>query len=733
MSTTTERLRSRQNLSTLIGALLVALLVGYVVVAGWRSVAGEPWHSTITWDILLRTLVVGTTIGSIYAIAASGLVVTYTTSGIFNFAQGAMGMFCAYFYWTMKVDWGVPAVPAVLVTVLIFAPLFGATIERLLMRRLSDAPLVAKLVVTIGLMVALMGLAVTIWDPSTSRGIPTFFGTDGFHLGDTFVPWFRFITIVTGLLLAVFIRIVLYRTRLGVAMRAVVDHRALAALNGARPGRTSAFAWGLGTSMAALAGIFLAEELSNLSVETLTLFIVNAFAAAIIGRLKSLPWTYIGGMLIGIAIAFQSNFLTWHSGSLGEISWGDPFFVIPTVILFIALLFVPQARIEGRQVTSKVTPKVPGMKRAAMGMVILFGFMFLNAAYWERIGNRNLTIVILYALLMLSLVPLTGWSGQISLAQITFAGVGAFAMFKVAGSSDGWWIIPGGNGAVWGLIIAALLAVPFGLLIALPAVRLQGLYLALATMAFALLGEQLFFEQEGVFGSGGKRIPPIELFGFGLNESFTLLGIQFSEDAAMLLFSTAMFCIVGLGVVALRRSAYGRRLVALRDSPAAAATLGVNLFGTKLAVFGLSAAIAGFAGALNGAYLGSASTPDFQMLKGLPILILAVVGGVSLVSGVLFGAFALQSFAWLVELFPKRSYPTLNTWLVYWQRIGPGLAGIGIGRNPDGAVVQISADRDEKKREKAEKAAKAAGAPEEPPSADLEGERPPLTLAGGKD
>jgi ABC-type branched-subunit amino acid transport system permease subunit len=231
-----------------------------------------------------------------------------------------------------------------------------------------------------------------------------------------------------------------------------------------------------------------------------------------------------------------------------------------------------------------------------------------------------------------------------------------------------------------------------------------------------------------VFGTGGKRIPPIRLFGFGLDEPFTLLGIHFSQDAAMLLFSTAMFCILGMGVVALRRSAYGRRLIALRDSPAASATLGVNLFGTKLAVFGLSAAIAGFAGALNGAYLGSASTPDFQMLKGLPILLLAVVGGVSIVSGVLFGGFALQSFAWLVELFPARSYPTLNELLVYWQRIGPGLAGIGIGRNPDGVVVQVSSDLEEKKRKKA---ARAELPPDSPPEADAESERPPLTLAGG--
>lgn len=717
MSATTERLRSRQNLPSLIGALLVAVLVGYVVVSGWREVQGQSWSSIITVDSVRNTLVQGITIGSIYAIAASGLVVTYTTSGIFNFAQGAMGMFCAFVYWTLKVDWGMQPLVAILITVLVVAPLLGALVERILMRRLAHAPLVAKLVVTIGLMLALMGLAVTIWDPTVGRAIPTFYGTDGFSIGQTFVPWYRFITIVTGIVLAIVLRIVLYRTRLGVAMRAVVDHRELAALNGARPGRTSAFAWALGTSMAALAGIFLAEELSNLSVDTLTLFIVNAFAAAIIGRLKSLPWTYVGGMIIGISIAFQANFLTWKP------EWGNAAFVIPTVILFVALLFVPQARIEGRQVTSKVTPHVPTMRRAAAGLAILLGFMLINAAYWDRIGIRNLTLVVLYALLMLSLVPLTGWSGQISLAQITFSGVGAFAMVKVASSGDGWGFIPGSTGAVWGLVIAAILAVPFGLLIALPAVRLQGLYLALATMAYALLAQQLFFEQEGVFGTGGQRVAPLELFGFGLNEPFTLLGVRFSEDAAMLIFCTVLFCVLGMGIVALRRSAYGRRLIAMRDSPAASATLGMNLFASKLGVFALSAALAGIAGAVTGSYLGSASTPDFEMLKGLQTLILAVVGGVSIVSGVVFGGFALQSFAWLVELFPNSQL------LVYWQRIGPGLAGIGIGRNPDGAVVEIGASiRGERKKPPRDPAPADAG-----PAPEVTAERPTLTVAGGED
>jgi branched-chain amino acid transport system permease protein len=172
----------RKNRSTWIAAFVVAILVGYVIAQSWRD-------APITFDSILFTVVVGVTIGSIYAVAASGLVVTYTTSGIFNFAQGAMGMFGAFVYWQLKVDWGVPTIPALLISVLVFAPLFGALVERVLMRRLTTAPLVAKLVVTIGLMVALMGLAVSIWDPNTGRTIPPLFPTsEGFTVGETFVP-----------------------------------------------------------------------------------------------------------------------------------------------------------------------------------------------------------------------------------------------------------------------------------------------------------------------------------------------------------------------------------------------------------------------------------------------------------------------------------------------------------------------------------------------------------------
>jgi branched-chain amino acid transport system permease protein len=206
-------------------------------------------------------------------------------------------------------------------------------------------------------------------------------------------------------------------------------------------------------------------------------------------------------------------------------------------------------------------------------------------------------------------------------------------------------------------------------------------------MAFALMAVPLFFDQPEVFAGSAKYGAPIEMFGYHFNEPFSVLGIQFGTDAGFLLLTTGLFGAVGLGVVALRRGAFGRRLIAMRDSPAACATLGVNLRATKFAVFGLSAAIAGFAGALLAVAQGSAQTTDFTAFQGLPLLLLLVVGGVGVVSGAVLGGFLLQGFSvWLTAWFPNVKV------VEWWQRMGPGLAGVGIARQPEGIIPQVGQD-----------------------------------------
>ena len=645
---------SRERTRNIAGAVTVAALVAVIIQQSWNRLP-------VTGSSILSFLITGVALGSIYGVAAQGLVVTYATSGVFNFAQGAIGMFLAFVYWEFRVDIGLPTIAGILLTVLVAAPLMGVLIERGIMRFVTGSPIVAQLVVTIGLMLALMGLAASVWNPSTPHTIPTFFGTSGVNIGSTFLPYYRVVTIATGIVIGLLLRFLLYHTRLGITMRAVVDNRDLTILNGARPAYATMTAWALGSSMAALAGIFLSEELSALDPSTLTLFIVDAFAAAIIARLRSLPMAYAGGLIIGLTLSFQENFLSWTG------RWTSAPQAIPAALLFIAVLFVKDARIKGRPKPRQTAERIPSTRNALLGFAALIVICLICAATLSRPNVREVTLIVLTAFVMLSLVPLTGWANQISLAQITLVGCGAFAMVE--------W---GLNGNVLSLLVAAAFAVPIGMIMAGPAIRLQGIYLALATMAFARMAEFLFFDQPGVFGNGNRQVPPLSVFGLQVENPFRFLGISFAQDAGFLILTAILFSIVGMIVIAVQRRAFGRRLIALRDSPDAASMLGMSLTLTKLGVFMFSAAIAGLAGGLFAVYYSSVGTSDFQLTVGLPYLLLLVVGGLSVVGGTVAGGILLVQFAWLNQAFPD------NTFLTWFSNLGPGLMGIGIGQNPEG-------------------------------------------------
>jgi branched-chain amino acid transport system permease protein len=222
------------------------------------------------------------------------------------------------------------------------------------------------------------------------------------------------------------------------------------------------------------------------------------------------------------------------------------------------------------------------------------------------------------------------------------------------------------------VFLAALVTIPVGALFAFPAMRLQGLYLALATLAFAAMVEEVFYTQPFAVGPGERSVTRVHL-----------LGLDFSSPKSFLILVTVVFGLCGIGVVALRRSAFGRRLVALRDSEAASVTVGVNVLETKLAVFALSAGIAGFAGAFFAMAFGTLNNAQgFQMVAGLPIVLALVIGGVGFVSGALFaGVFGL-----VILIIQDQWHISLWIGLVY---LAPGLAVLGIIQNPSGAVVPI--------------------------------------------
>ncbi|KAA0234029.1 MAG: hypothetical protein JJLCMIEE_00899 [Acidimicrobiales bacterium] len=615
-------------------------------------------------------LILGIATGSLYAIAASGLVVTYTTSGIFNFAHGATGMVMAYIYWqiTDPEGWGVHPILGLVVVLFIVAPLFGALVERVIMRGLQDTSLVTKLVVTIGLMVGLRELVNQVLWPPAVRPAAKFFPGDRWTLSGVSVTAHDLIGIAVAILVAAGLYLLLYKTRIGVSMRAVVDDRELVRLNGGRPNRLSMFSWGLGASLAALAGILAAPIVqSTLQVDPLTIFVINAYAAAVIGRLQSLPWTFAGGIIIGVAQNLAVVYLPQTEALTGL----RP--SVPTILLFITLLVLPQTRLRTHSL-QRLRESVP--HSTLQGTLLMTAVLMAAVALVAQVSDARMVLdlsrALVLCIMILSLVPLTGFAGQISLAQWTFGGIGVWVAATWISSSN-----------PLSLVLAALVAGAVGAVVALPALRLQGIYLALATMAFAVLMDNLVFKQEWMLGSSivVDRLPGLE------------------NDKVFAIFLALMFGLLALFVVWLRRGPFGRRLQAMKDSPAACATLGLDLTRTKLEAFAISAAIAGIGGVMLGMLKPSVGPNDFLMFNSLPLLLMGVVGGITAVGGALFGGLLLGAFPVLARVLAD--VPVLPELFL----LGPALAGISLGRNPNGAVNEITRsfrDRNEARRRRKE-------------------------------
>ena len=293
---------------------------------------------------------------------------------------------------------------------------------------------------------------------------------------------------------------------------------------------------------------------------------------------------------------------------------------------------LPEAKLTVGRIVGRDVPPVPKLP-ASLVRAVLFIPLVALAAVMSGDYILDLSRGLIYATLLLSLVLLTGYSGQISLAQYVFFGLGAFAMGKVAGGDS-----------ILGMGAAAAIAVPIGVVIALPALRLQGLYLALVTFALAQVSRDVIFQDTRIYGKGGLVIGRLKIF-----------GLSFHSDRAFAVLCGIVFALVGVGVLALRRGAFGRRLAAMRDSQAACATLGLDVRRTKLAVFALSSAIAGLAGALYGGLGFTAGQLDFEPLYNVLLFLFAFVGGITTVTGALFGGLLFAALPWCSR--SARSWP----------------------------------------------------------------------------
>ncbi len=616
----------------------------------------------------------GLVTAGIYALLACGLTLTYTTTGIFNWAHGALVAVGAFTYWQLAIDWGLPAPVAIIICLLVVGPIVGVLLERVIMHRLEGTSEATKMVVTLALLLGLVAGINWIWEPNQARLVPALFSGRAVTLVDQRIPINDIIVIVTALGVAVALRMLLYRTRAGVEMRAIVDDRTLGTLNGVSPAATASRSWAIGTTMAVLAGIFIAPR-GNLSAQVLALLIVNAYAAAVIGRLRSLPMTFLGAVLLGLANDYAQGYIGSNPSIPGSQYLLGLVTVLPVVVLFVALQFLPQERLRGARVLRvkevSTTPSWRGIGVLAGGVVAVAVALppLLSAGDLNR-----MTKVWGIALIALSLVPLVGWAGRLSVCPLSFAAVGAIVVAHV-----------GGDGSPVSIMLGMAVAGAVGALVSLTAIRLSGLYLALATAAFAVMLEVWVFRLPSF--TAVLRVPftdtdlyrqDIEIFqGSNLTvRRFDAFGIDTAGDHAFFVFGGILFAAAAIAAAAIRRSDFGLRLVALKDSPVGYATTGLNQRLTTMLVFALSGAIAGLGGALYGGAIQRPAPEAFSFFSGLGILLAVVIAGVNsigsaLVAGGFIGAPALGN------IFPSLSQLT-NTLIA--------TAGIGLGEDPRGVV-----------------------------------------------
>jgi branched-chain amino acid transport system permease protein len=590
--------------------------------------------------------------GAAYAIAASGLVLTYSTTRVFNLGHGAISMIMAFVYWQLTVKGDMPKIAAIALILLVIAPLLGIVLERVMMRDLGDAPVSVSLVVTIGLFVLLIGVAQQAWPATDFRDpVPYFWNSHGTKVGGLLITYHSLLTIGLSVLVAGGLYVLLNRTRVGTSMRAAVDNKELLTLFGARSQRVAMASWAVGSSLAALAGILLVAYV-GLDYYNLTFLVINAFAAAMLGRLQNLPLAFVGAVILGLGQAYVTGYLP-TTDLLNGVQAS-----LPTFLLFVVLIFVPQVRLRVGQIKGILSAPVPsGMKALEIGAAVAIAALFivptLSATNAQRAG-----LAVAYALVMLSLVLLTGYGGYVSLAQLSFMGIGAVVVSKLNTTSP------------YAVLLAVLAAAAVGAVVALPVLRLTGLYLALATLAFAQLMDKLVFQANFMFGFNGS-----------LNaQRMSMFGYDFNSPGSYVVLMIVVFVFVAFGVLALRRGPIGRLLVAMRDSPAACGTLGLNQRWFRVGLFATSAGIAGLGGALLAGLRETISAQDFQALSGLLLLLLAVVCGVTSVTGAALGGTLLMLLPVLQSQY--KSLGGLEFLII-------GIGAVSLGRDPNGIANHL--------------------------------------------
>ena len=635
-------------------------------------------------------LLLGLANGAVFAALALALVVTYRSSGVINFATGAIALVSAYVYAFLRqgelillvpglphsIDLGRPMPFAAAVSVtLILAAALGLLLYVTTFRPLLTASPVAKAVASIGVMVVITGVIVQRVGTG-AVGVFPIFPTNVWVLGHIRVPadrvWFALTVVAITAVV-----IVGYRyTRFGLHTRAAAESEKGAYVSRISPDRIAALNWVVSAVVAGLAGILIAP-ITPLVPYSYTLFIVPALAAAIVGGFRNVGLAVGAGLAIGVLQSEATYLKTQHSwlpsSGLSEL--------IP--LLLILVVFVVRAKplpSRGEIVRTALAraPRPEHLSRSAVGgAAVGVVAIFVTTGSWRT----ALVTSFIFAIISLSIVVTTGLAGQVSLAQLTLAGVAGFLLSPL--TTD--WGVPFPLAPV----IAALGATAIGVVVGLPALRIRGLPVAIVTLSLAVAVQALWFQNFGLVGSEGKSITPPTLFGFALGPGS---GAEYPRPQFCLMV-LAVLILVALAVAFLRRSPLGSAMLAVRANERSAAASGINVVATKIAAFAIAAFIAGIGGSMLGYRLGTVTWDSFDVLLGLGLFATVYLAGITSVSG---GVFAGVLAAGGLVSYASSQWLSLD---VAWYQI---LTGIGLVvsviLNPEGLVGNVHHAIDRRRR-----------------------------------
>lgn len=581
-----------------------------------------------TFELNRQLLFNGAVTGLTYGLLAVGLILIWRSTKVVNVAHGELGAFGAALAAMLIIKWGVNYWVA-LAAALVSGALLGALVEGTVVRRLYRAPRVILFVATLGAAQMLALFRIALPDLGTNKPYPSPLKST-WKVAGVMVRGQHVLILVVVPLLTLALALFLERSKRGLAIRASAENPDAARMSSINVKSMSTLVWTLAGVLATVTVVLVAPLKGGTAVDAGALgpsLLLRALAVALMGRMLSLPIAVLGGVVVGVVEAVLYFNYFDQTGLIDA--------VLFVVVLVMVLLIVRGQRGDDRSQSMSFSPRtrpippqlqhvwwvrrLPAMMTAVMvALAIAVPFVITSPSRHFLYAS-----MLIMAIVAMSLTLLTGWSGQLSLGQFTFVGLGALltAAFMRGFRLEwfGYRLELSKMPFELALLSAEVLCVMVALIVGAPALRVRGLFLAVTTLAFAVMGTSWLFDRPFLMGDGTVAgIDRAEWFGGA---------IALREQRTYYFLCLLVLCLVALILSRVRRSGVGRSLIAVRDNEQNAAAFTVSPARMKLMAFGLAGGIAGLAGGLFGGLLVQFGTDAFPASESLRMVAIATIGG----------------------------------------------------------------------------------------------------------